>query len=235
MVYLQNPPQYSELEETLAWEKTFNAEKEQRRAKKGFTYSLQRTPKLLINRLLKRDKLVRYLTRYCSPGAVLDVGCAGGHMLARLPTAYIPNGIEISRALSLRARELFEPRGGRVVQADAIQGLLQFSAGEFTGIIMTSYLEHESDPKTALLGAARVMKPNARLIVKVPNYASWNRSLRGSKWCGYRFPDHVNYFTPETLERLLRESGLRIVQFGLADRMPTSDNMWLVAALDPAA
>jgi hypothetical protein len=74
----------------------------------------------------------------------------------------------------------------------------------------------------------RVMRPGARIIIKVPNYDSWNRRLRGAKWCGFRFPDHVNYFTPETMTRLVKKAGMRVVRFGMGDRMPTSDNMWLV-------
>ena len=73
------------------------------------------------------------------------------------------------------------------------------------------------------------MRDGARLIVKVPNFASWNRRLRGDAWCGFRFPDHVNYFTPETLTLLLRETGFRVARFGVFDRLPTSDTMWLVA------
>jgi hypothetical protein len=93
---------------------------------------------------------------------------------------------------------------------------------------MTSYLEHEPNPRAVLEAGARVMKPGARLIVKVPNYASWNRAVRGARWCGLRFPDHVNYFTPGLLVRLLRESGFGIVRFDWRDRLPTSDSMWLV-------
>jgi 2-polyprenyl-3-methyl-5-hydroxy-6-metoxy-1,4-benzoquinol methylase len=94
---------------------------------------------------------------------------------------------------------------------------------------MTSYLEHEPNPRAVLAATAQVMKPGARLIVKVPNYASWNRTVRGARWCGFRFPDHVNYFTPELLVRLVRESGFEIVRFVWLDRWPTSDSMWLVA------
>jgi hypothetical protein len=74
-----------------------------------------------------------------------------------------------------------------------------------------------------------VLRPDGRLILKMPNYASVNRRVRGARWCGYRFPDHVNYFTPASLQAMVRAAGLEVVRMRAVDRLPTSDNMWLVA------
>ena len=65
--------------------------------------------------------------------------------------------------------------------------------------------------------------------MKLPNFSSWLRVARGAAWSGYRFPDHVNYFTPASLARLLMETGFKVVRFGIPDRLPTSDSMWCVA------
>ena len=143
-----------------------------------------------------------------------------------------PFGIEISSELSRIANERFAARGGRVIKADAITGLQSLPAAEFTGIIMTSFLEHEGHPGEALVQAKRVLKPKGKIIVKVPNYASWNRHVRGKQWCGFRFPDHLNYFTPQHLERLVRDTGYRIARFDFQDRLPTSDTMWMIASAD---
>lgn len=229
LVYLENPPAYSSLEEEFAYEKTWAEEDQRRRSREPLLYHSSRALQAVPKRLLRRDKLVALARRYFPPGRVLDVGCGDGSTLNRLPAPFIPFGIEVSKELSRRAQERFAPRGGRVVQADALSGLEQFEPGSFDGVVMISFLEHEASPRQALQSAMRVMKPAARLIVKVPNYASWNRAVRGARWCGFRFPDHVNYFTPGLLRRLLEESGLRVLRFGLADRFPTSDNMWMVA------
>ncbi len=229
MVYLENPPGYDLLENELAWEKTFATEQTERRNRNSIAYSLGRAPKHIVNRLFRRNKLMRYIDRFVAPGPVLDVGCAGGHTFASLPDQYIPFGIEISSELSQRAQQQFAPRGGSVIQADAISGLQRLEAHQFTGIVMTSYLEHESHARPALLEARRVLQTGGRVILKVPNYSSWNRRMRGADWCGYRFPDHVNYFTPATLQKILKENGYTVVRFNLGDRLPTSDSMWLVA------
>ena len=72
------------------------------------------------------------------------------------------------------------------------------------------------------------IKKNGYVIIKVPNFSCWNRHIRKENWCGFRFPDHVNYFTPSTLKKLALDTGFKIHQFNLADRSPLSDNMWMV-------
>jgi hypothetical protein len=47
----------------------------------------------------------------------------------------------------------------------------------------------------------------------------------GRRWCGFRYPDHLNYFTPDTLRRLARQAGFEC-GFGPGWRLPVSDNMW---------
>jgi len=229
MVYLENPVDYSALSDEMAWEKTYAAEAAIRQGRNPFLYRAARFPKALWQRLIQRDKLISWASRYFTPGPVLDVGCSGGHTLDRLPSQYVPYGIEISAELSRIAQQRFAPRGGRVAQGDALSALGQFDAGFFTGVIMTSFLEHETEPGAVLAAASRVMRPDSCLIVKVPNYGSWNRVVRGARWCGFRFPDHVNYFTPRELQMLLVQTGFSVQRFAIFDRFPTSDSMWLVA------
>jgi len=66
-------------------------------------------------------------------------------------------------------------------------------------------------------------------VIKTPNYASWNRHIRGVDWCGYHIPAHCNYFTPHTLRELLRKARLEPLVRPLLDCLPTSDSLWMVA------
>ena len=60
-------------------------------------------------------------------------------------------------------------------------------------------------------------------------YSSLNRKFRGDNWCGFRYPDHVNQFTPKTLSEMVVSTGYQIIKFNFLDKQPTSDNMWMVA------
>lgn len=67
-------------------------------------------------------------------------------------------------------------------------------------------------------------------MIKVPNYASLNRHMRGARWCGFRWPEHVNYFTPRTLRMISDRAGLKVVRMNFFDRFPFSDSLYAVLA-----
>jgi SAM-dependent methyltransferase len=205
------------------------AESERRRKEEPLLHTLHVPFKRWWNQLLGRDKLLALASQFISPGPVLDVGCGSGRRLLGLRPEYTLYGIEVSRPLATEARRHFSRRGGTVFVGPALCGLGEFEPGQFSGVIMRAFLEHEVAPRTALTGARRVLKEDGHLIIKVPNYASLNRWVRGSKWCGFRFPDHVNYFTPRSIVTMLRDTGFSVAGFRWRDQFPTNDNMWLVA------
>lgn len=230
-VYLETIPDYTATAEALAWDHTFvawHAARDRAPAQRAMS-KLGRGIRIGTHLVRKRRRMDELVAELAAPGPVLDVGCGKGSQLARLPERFVPYGIEISAGQAAYARELVTARGGDILVEPGATGLRRFPAGFFTGIMMRSYLEHESQPREALVGAAHALAPEGVLVIKVPNYGSLNRRVFGRRWCGFRFPDHMNYFTPQSLVRLCRECGLGPRRFPWLDRLPTSDNMWLVA------
>ncbi|MCC5842025.1 MAG: hypothetical protein JJT96_18055 [Opitutales bacterium] len=72
-------------------------------------------------------------------------------------------------------------------------------------------------------------------MIKVPNHNCLNRKVRQGRWCGFRYPDQVNYFTPETLGGMIRRSGLTLYRMRWYDRWPTNDNMYAAARAERLA
>jgi 2-polyprenyl-3-methyl-5-hydroxy-6-metoxy-1,4-benzoquinol methylase len=229
-VYLKYAPVYERLSEEFAWEKTSETERLVREEREPVKQGFSRMFKQFRQRVIKRNKLPELIEKYISEGRVLDIGCGGGGLLARLPQKYQPYGIEVSNALAKSASTVVEPRGGRIMHDNAVNGIQKLPANYFSGVLMSAFLEHEVEPKRLLQGVMNVLQPSGIVIIKVPNYGSWNRKIRAKKWCGFRLPDHVNYFTPQHLKDLVRFQGMKVLQFSLADRQPTSDNMWIVAS-----
>ncbi|KUG21692.1 hypothetical protein ASZ90_008538 [hydrocarbon metagenome] len=149
--------------------------------------------------------------------------------MSRLDKKYTPFGIEVSRQLSGNAQKIAEARGGRVFCGNALVGLDTFEKDFFAAAIMSAYFEHEAAPREVLQKILRISKPGAPLVIKVPNYGCINRMIAQNKWCGFRYPDHVNYWTPKNLKQIIINTGFEIVRFNIWDRFPTSDNMWLIA------
>ncbi len=181
-------------------------------------------------RLIHRpDKLARRVAAHVPSGRIIDVGCGSAGHLMGLQRHYEIVGIEISVALAAEAKVNLATRNGTVVNMPAIDGLADMAPASATGVLMRSFLEHEHRPAMLLEQVARVLAANGAVIVKVPNFACLNRRVMGSRWCGFRFPGHVNYFTPASLKAMVEGAGLIVSGFSIFDRFPLADNMWLVA------
>jgi SAM-dependent methyltransferase len=228
--YLDRAPDYAALFTAMAWEKTTVAEVERRVALRPASHRLSKLTRARM-RLLPRKKMPDLVARHAAPGNVVDLGCGTGTQLTGLAEDYVPFGIEISSEAAAAADRLFAARGGRAVNAPSLDGLKSFTDGFFTAATLRSYLEHELQPRAVLMELHRTLAPGGVAIVKVPNYASLNRRLTGRKWCGFRYPDHLNYFTPASLVRMAEDCGYQ-ARFGPTDRLPTSDNMYAALTRD---
>ncbi len=226
-VYITKAPVYDELEANMAWEKTSQIENQRRADLRKTFYKASKLSRWRLH-VLPRKKVSDMIAAYAAPGPVVDVGCGTGCQLADLDAAFIPSGIEISSELASDAHALFSERGGGCVRAAALEGLKQLDDNHYTAISMRSYLEHEARPLEVLEESYRILKPGGVVIIKVPNFASFNRKLTGRKWVGFRYPDHLNYFTPKTLEKMGEKAGFTTFQYGLTYRLPTSDNCYAV-------
>lgn len=229
LVYLEKTWALEVLYEEFAWEESVAVENTRRAEARGIERRLSKYFRKWRNQLLPRKNAAELVARYSQPGNILNVGSSSGHYLLQLPDAYIPYGIEIESKAVKMGTPMIEARGGKLVNQDALGGMELFEPCFFSGIIMRSFLEHDIRPKQILQEAYRIMKHGGVLVVKVPNYGSFNRRVMGKKWCGYRFPEHVNYFTPRTLTNLLYQTGFSLKRFNMIDKIPTSDNMWLIA------
>ncbi len=217
-VYLRNPPGHAALVEDFAWEKTYEAKKKSSRGSTPLSPLIRSIKQKTGLGVRNREGL--YLDWF-GPGHVLDIGCGDGR---RIKPPMIPYGIELSRALHAEADVYMREHGGHCIHAAGAEGIWQFKADHFDGIIMNSYLEHEAEMMTVLRGAHRALKPGGKMFVRVPNYASLNRKIIGAKWCGFRYPDHVNYFTLASLTRAGEQAGFTTE---LVNRLtlPVDDNI----------
>ncbi len=225
MVYLGEEIDYRTQAEQYDWEQTRPAESarrdRQRPAARTLSHGLRRLKKL--TRRSHGARLLGVLRRHVQGGRLCDFGCGTGRLLAEASRWFRLWGVDISAAAVARARQ-------HLPQAELFVGpvtRVRLSAESFDAVTMQSYLEHEQQPLAALGAAQAALKRDGVVALKVPNFASWNRRLRGRNWCGYRLPDHCNYFTPKTLRAALDKSGFEILPGSVLDGLPTSDNMYL--------
>ncbi len=245
-VFLENPPGYESLKQDLAWQVTSQRESQQRQQDEPLRYAASRWVKRLRRNVLKRHKVADMTLALAARSAaerpqaeavhLVDVGCGWGELLGlvmeRMPPALrrrcVPHGIELSTQLADLSNQALAPYGGHCEHASAVDGMARFAAGSLDVIVLSSFLEHEIAPLPLLRHCRDALRPGGTVLVKVPNHASWNRRLRGARWCGYRWPDHVNYFTPDTLRAMAEKAGLDVSRMNALDRFPLSDSLYAV-------
>jgi SAM-dependent methyltransferase len=213
-------------------------------------YALRGALKTFCHRFLRRDDklaaLVGRMLRDAAGGTaegpirLVDVGCAQGaltlRIAERLPrrvaNRFQPIGIEISNHLAKLAHLALRGQGGHCIHGTGIDGLGDVERGSAHVIVLSGTLEHEIAPLALLRRCRERLALDGRIVVKVPNDACVGRRILGGRWHGYRWPDRVNHFTPQTLAAAARAAGLQVVRMNAFDRWPLSDSLYAVLGRD---
>lgn len=82
--------------------------------------------------------------------------------------------------------------------------------GEFDVVVAGEVLEHVGNAERFLVGIRSVCTPVTDVVITTPNFASILRNLRLLRGIERVHPDHMYYYSPSTLERLLSRAGFRI-------------------------
>lgn len=242
LVFLANPPEYSQLAEQFAWEKTWQEESLRRRADQPVAWRLSEAVKRVRHAMFPSRNRFLSLARQLAvkdlgdrPLRFLDVGCGSGTLMKKYQQSLqamgveaVPMGIEVSHHLASVAQKEIDEFGGKVLVTNSIDGAAQLQSRSIDLVLMASFLEHEFQPRRLFHELHRVLAEDGAMVVKVPNFASWNRVVRGKKWSGFRYPDHVNYFTPRTLALLAEKESFQVTRQTLRDKFPLNDNMYAV-------
>lgn len=241
-VFLENPPAYDEVRDDFPWEQTTQIERQRRQQREPILSRVSDAAKVLKrwiaprrNRMYSLSARVAGGLRSKQPLRLLDIGCGSGGLavdccerFAAAGRDVTPVGVELSEKLAEAAEGRFAEWSGHVIAQPAVTAVEQINDASVDVALMASFLEHDPRPLELLTALRPKLADGGAAIVKVPNFDSLNRTLRGSRWCGFRFPDHVNYFTPSTLERLASEAGYTIDAPSRADRPWFGDNMYAV-------
>jgi SAM-dependent methyltransferase len=172
------------------------------------------------------------LRRSAARGPLLDVGSGGGLFLGMLRArGFRGVGLDVS------------PQGAAV--AWRLQGVPTICAqlekaplrpGAFAAITMFHVLEHLPDPRAFLRAARNLLAPDGRLIVQIPNAASWQGRLLGRRWMwNLDVPRHLFDYRAADLEKLLDRCGFEVLRrnyFSLRDN-PAGLASSLAPGLDP--
>ncbi len=162
-----------------------------------------------IKHLTAQQRLKRLLP-LMPPGRWLDVGCSVGRFVEAARRAGIEaDGIDLSEVAVAEARRRALP-----VFCATIEDFR--SDRPYDAVVGFDVLEHVRDPLEFLRAARRLLVPGGTVCIGVPNLGSLIAKVMGRRWYFYIPEEHLHFFNPATLRRLLSRAGFEVRHCGPA-------------------
>jgi len=157
--------------------------------------------------------LLQLITHFPA-GAALDCGCGtGGNARVLSQMGWRVTGITVSPRELEMASECCEA----VLLGDLNSGIPQEAGGPFDLVVFSHVLEHLLQPEVALREARRLLSPDGRIIVALPNVLYWRLRIKflfgefKYEPTGIMDETHVRFYTFHSGMELLRSNGFEIL------------------------
>jgi len=139
-------------------------------------------------------------------GQILDIGAGTGAFANAMQnkgwkvTALEPDEASRNRAL--------QNYGLQLLPSDELFNLPE---NTFDVITLWHVLEHVHALKPYIQSFQKLLKPNGRLIIAVPNYNSYDATFYKQFWAAYDVPRHLYHFAPPSMRYLMKKQGLEVI------------------------
>ncbi|MDD5450331.1 MAG: class I SAM-dependent methyltransferase [Desulfovibrionales bacterium] len=153
---------------------------------------------------------------YPQGGKLLDVGCSIGQFLSLARDAgWDVMGVELNADAAAIARRDYSLTIHEKKLEEA-----GFAGGEFDVVTLWGVLEHLTDPNGMLQTIRRVLKNDGLVLFFVPNGHSLIIRMTREHNSTVSGRAHLWYFTPETMDKILRKSGFKkVVEFSVLPQL----------------
>lgn len=137
---------------------------------------------------------------------LLELGCGTGVFLAAARQAgWQVEGLEVSAYAAQRASER-----GLAVTTLPVENA-QPTPDAYDCVALWDVIEHVRDPAAVLCAAGRALRPGGVLALSTGDVTSLCAMLTGPRWHLFNLPEHLFFFSPAALRRLLAQAGCHIV------------------------
>ncbi|MDQ3277594.1 MAG: class I SAM-dependent methyltransferase [Bacteroidota bacterium] len=138
-------------------------------------------------------------------GRILDIGAGIGAFLSEIKQrGWETTGIEPDAGARKQAKELF----GLTLQEPGT--LYDLPASHFDAITLWHVLEHVHQLHDYIEQMKNLLAPGGKLFIAVPNYTSVDAAAYRNYWAAYDVPRHLYHFTPQAIETLVQQHGLKV-------------------------
>lgn len=168
------------------------------------------TPARLLRSLSTQQREAGRLVSLCDPGGpAVDVGTGDGSFLECLRRAGWRGPLSAVEPDPESAERVRERLGVDVLTAAAETMKLEPGSAEL--VVLRHVVEHLRDPRAALTGIAKALRPGGTLYLAAPDRRALSERAFGRYWAGYDPPRHLFAFDRDALRRLASDSGLSVV------------------------
>ena len=157
--------------------------------------------------VLRREfaRSVDFIRGYHRSGKLLELGCAYGFFLVEAARHFDVAGIE----LAAEAAEHGRRAGLRVLQGVADEARLG-TIGPVDVVVLFDVIEHLPEPRETLALCRRQLKPGGIIVITTGDFGSTVARLMGARWRLMTPPQHLWFFTQESMRRLAAGLGLAV-------------------------
>jgi len=154
--------------------------------------------------LLQKSELIIDACKTAN-GVLLDVGSGtGAFAQTMIEAGWKVTGLEPDET----ARTVAINKYG--LQLDDPKILFDLPQNTFDAITMWHVLEHVHNLHGYLDQYQKILKPEGKLIIAVPNYTSSDATAYNEYWAAYDVPRHLYHFSPESMTKLADLKGFKI-------------------------
>lgn len=140
-------------------------------------------------------------------GDLLEVGCAYGFFLEVASDSYNVSGLEICQDAvnHCHTRGLKNVRQGEIC-SQALSDFLEVDV-----IVMLDVIEHLADPMESLIAVSSKLRVNGLVLITTGDFSSVYARLSRQYWRLMTPPQHLWFFTPNSLRKMGEKIGLDLI------------------------
>lgn len=155
-----------------------------------------------VKKIALRKKVDLLFKQNNTVGSLLDIGCGTGDFLVEAKkrgwttTGFEPND---------KASELAIKKG--ITMAKQLSDLPDHS---FDVITLWHVLEHIPNLEEQIIALRRLLKPEGKLILAVPNYKSYDALYYKEYWAAFDVPRHIWHFSQKSIATIFSQFDFKV-------------------------
>lgn len=161
-------------------------------------------------------QLLNQFEPYRKLNRLIDVGAGEGHFIE---IAAQMQWITYATEFDPRAVELCRQKGATVQEGKLNAD--NYPSGFFDLIFSSEVMEHINNPIEEVQNFYQILRPGGLVYVTTPNFNALSHLLLKNRWNVFNYPEHLCYYTPQTITRLFTNHGFKLVKLQTTGISPT--------------